>query len=130
LITDIDLAIVWPADRLRTREKPTTVDRPLTRFVYWLSHGVPTIAFNYTAYREVAEKHSYSINEENSPPLVVDTIEELERSAKVIMASSEARLRLRAKGLRIARSYTIDATSTRLLKILNIAYASYKKNTA
>jgi len=129
LITCTDMAVVWPADRYRIIEKPTTTERPLTRFIFWLSHGVPTIAYNYTAYREVINDHDYRLIGDSAPSLVVDSIDELEHSAKLIMASAEARVRLRAKGLQIARRFTIDKSAIRLLEILTMVLSRFPKAT-
>lgn len=58
-VQTIDLALLWPAPRLFRGNQIEA--RPVTRMLFWWSHGVPTIFYPFAAYTEAALESGYAL---------------------------------------------------------------------
>ena len=117
-ITAVDIALLWPPD-----SKGETMERPPTRLLYWLSHGVPAVVFGgYRSYAEIATAHNYGyldpVTGKARLPLV-RRAEEVTQVVRDLLQSATARLRLRKVGLEIAARYTALEVARRLTAILD-----------
>ena len=56
-IDSIDIAIIWPKQFTDSE----IYFKPITRFIYWLSHGIPTIVYPTQSYIEIAEDFDYPL---------------------------------------------------------------------
>ena len=117
ILEDVSVAVLWPPDHGLVRIRPTIVERPPTRFLFWLSHGVPCIFYNYTSYTEIARNHGYTLPGSAITP-VVDSTSDLERLLQVIVESAPIRASLRDRGLKIAERYTVRASAIKLVGVL------------
>ena len=127
-ITAVDIALLWPPDS--TAE---TLERPPTRLLYWLSHGVPAVVFGgYQSYAEIATAHNYSYLDPATGKArlpLVQSAEGVEQVVSDLLQSATARLQLRKVGLEIAAQYSTVEVARRLIAILD-QYCSAKEKAA
>ena len=125
-ITAVDIALLWPPDS--TAE---TLERPPTRLLYWLSHGVPAVVFGgYQSYAEIATAHNYSYLDPATGKArlpLVQSAEGVEQVVSDLLQSATARLQLRKVGLEIAAQYSTVEVARRLIAILDQYYSAKEK---
>mmetsp|Transcript_5378 Transcript_5378/g.17017 ORF Transcript_5378/g.17017 Transcript_5378/m.17017 type:complete len:490 (+) Transcript_5378:352-1821(+) len=95
LINEVDIALVWP----KIVSSSEVFFKPITRFVYWLSHGIPTIVFPTESYLEVGSRYNYPLFANNT-----DTVLEW---LEILTLNSELRKNISSSGLEIAREFSL-----------------------
>ena len=96
-IKTIDVAIVWPKDYSNSE----VYFKPITRFIYWLSHGIPTIIYPTQSYVEIAEEFGY--------PLIAENTEEVLEWLEVLVSNRSFRTQVSRLGIGIAQKYSLKA---------------------
>jgi hypothetical protein len=100
-VDDVDIAIIWPQDDGHLE----TYFKPVTRLVYWWSHGVPVIFYPTQTYSEAALAAGY--------PLAATTVQQVEWWMERLVASAALRKEVAALGLRAAAAYSMEGTAAR-----------------
>lgn len=95
----MDIAVIWPPHDPDEGMEFTLFERPITRFAYWLSHGVPTIYFPYESYEEIVRL--------GVPyPLRAENVEQVLQLVRMLIASPDLRVALSKIGLAASRVFT------------------------
>ncbi|CAL6334069.1 unnamed protein product [Bathycoccus prasinos] len=98
VIESVDVAIVWPKDFSNSE----IYFKPITRFIHWLSHGIPTIVYPTQSYIEIAEEFGY-------PLLAKNTTEVLEW-LEVLVSNKSFRSQISHLGLVMAEKFSLKNT--------------------
>jgi len=99
-VDDIDVAIIWPQEEDNDME---VYFKPVTRLIYWLSHGIPCIFYPTQSYAEFADALGY--------PLVAKTLDDVEKWLEILVENKEFRMYVSALGLRGAQQRSARATA-------------------
>ncbi|CAJ1402735.1 unnamed protein product [Effrenium voratum] len=121
LLSSVNLGLLWPPDY-----SVTTLQRPPTRLLHWMSHGLPVAFFPYKAYLEVARDGGYFLDDGTLPS--ASSPQELQRLLHKLCAKTEEgrhlRRRLRSKGLEIASNHTLEKQTERLVHYMQHIFRS------
>ena len=89
--------------------------RPQTRFLHWLSRGVPTLYYPTKAYKELAAKYNYGHSVDME--LSVITAKDILKAVKLLQ-SYKRRQSLSIEGLAIAENYKTQNIASDLISII------------
>lgn len=128
-LVGVDIGLVWPAHMPPAGQVNDNMLRPPTRFLHWMSRGVPTLYYPTYSYSEVAavmntpalrgahlgdRTYGHSAN----VSIAVDSTASI-HSALVSLRPVLARQQLQHEGYEIAQHFTTDSTANRLMEIVN-----------
>jgi len=114
----VDIALQWPPklgvppDWDLTRI--VSLNRPTTRFLFWVSRGVPVLFGNFWGYMELAEAYDYKLPSGRIPSTKYAT--ELPSMLKEL-ADPRVRAYLRERGYSIAADHTLAREVDRLVEM-------------
>jgi len=86
----------------------TFVHKPATRLLWWWSHGIPTIFYNYPSYKELAITYNYTL--QGQIP-VIHNIDEIGKHLRVLLDSPSERVELANIGISASSEFTPSKTS-------------------
>lgn len=110
-VEGVDIAIVWPS-AIIDRE---VFFKPVTRLVYWWSHGIPTIFYPTQSYAEISLALGY--------PLAARTTEEVLQWMEKLVESSEFRKTVSKIGIEGAKLFGMEGSAGQYLS----AFCEYSK---
>ncbi len=96
IIESVDVAIVWPKDYSNSE----IYFKPITRFIHWLSHGIPTIVYSTQSYIEIAEEFGY--------PLVAENTEDVLKWLEVLVSNKSFRSQVSRLGIEMAHRFSLQ----------------------
>mmetsp|Transcript_7634 Transcript_7634/g.15537 ORF Transcript_7634/g.15537 Transcript_7634/m.15537 type:complete len:582 (-) Transcript_7634:83-1828(-) len=99
-IDDVDVAIIWPQAEDDDME---IYFKPVTRLIYWLSHGIPCIFYPTQSYAEFSQDLGY--------PLVAKTTDDVMKWLEILKDNKEFRMHVSALGLRGAQQRSAKSTA-------------------
>ncbi|KAK3282849.1 hypothetical protein CYMTET_9434 [Cymbomonas tetramitiformis] len=102
-VEGVDIAIVWPS-AIIDRE---VFFKPVTRLVYWWSHGIPTIFYPTQSYAEISLALGY--------PLAARTTEEVLQWMEKLVESSEFRQTVSKIGIEGAKLFGMEGSAGQYL---------------
>lgn len=112
--------MVWPPEARLPHDRSVSCflrERPITRFVYWASHGVPMVSFAFSPYMDVARLAGLDY-------LLADSHEEAARLLGRLLESPELRVSTSRKLLDLARlfstEYVAEVYGRKLAKIAGV----------
>lgn len=106
----IDLGVLWPPNYEKC------IERPWTRMLYWMSHGVPAIYYPYHAYEDT-KAMGYTLPD-GEPP-VARGFDELAAMVGKVAGNLTNRQYLYARGREIAAQWDTTHVAKKLIDTLN-----------
>jgi len=106
-----DIAIVWPPER-RDANDLANRNRPPTRLLFWMAHGVPVFGYPMPSYVDVAQSNGY--------PAELLNVTSIDQISAVIMQmqSPDVRRCLQHQAQLVSRSRSPIASALQLLAII------------
>lgn len=95
---ETDVAILWP----REHTGHFVCQKPIFRFVFMLSLGIPTITFPIMSYLDLIVAHGY--------PLVASNLDEVKFLLDLLRSSPEFRQQASSIGLKLAHQFNLQRT--------------------
>ena len=96
IIESIDVAIIWPKDYSNSE----IYFKPISRFMYWLSHGIPTIVYPTQSYIEVCKEFGY--------PLIAENTEEVLKWLEVLVTNTSFRSKMSRLSVEMAEKFSLQ----------------------
>ena len=96
IIESVDVAIVWPKEYSNSE----IYFKPITRFIHWLSHGIPTIVYSTQSYIEIAKEFGY--------PLIAENTDEVIQWLEVLVSNESFRSQVSQLGIEMAGRFTLQ----------------------